>query len=311
MGRGTKSQSRPIGRRCSFGVEPGPPAHARLSPTVADAPGPRRCLRQPARSASIGWRRTGPGNTSRPSAHTPSCATWLKSSLASGSGHDSSENSPLAPPFAATAAGWYQSAVHRCRGVCHPSSARRAAPRAGRRHVAARLPACSGSIVARRHRRVVASTMAAHRCTSTPIEVVGAPGGAVVLQQRRRGLPAGACGLPLASRCRSEVRGATPRHHDTLGRDDLGFQDSEGTASKSGHSSQSLLQIREHVRTTSSTRTGLKKDVGKTSKVVALKEKTSKVGTILQMVPTPLLEYYVPLIIRGCLCVRYAGQSHL
>ena len=31
-------------------------------------------------------------------------------------------------------------------------------------------------------------------------------------------------------------------------------------------------------------RTGLKKDVGKTSKVVALKEKTSKVGTILQMV---------------------------
>ena len=97
MGRGTKSQSRPIGRRCSFGVEPGPPAHARLSPTVADAPGPRRCLRQPARSASIGRRRTGPGNTSRPSAHTPSCATWLKSSLASGSGHDSSENSPLAP----------------------------------------------------------------------------------------------------------------------------------------------------------------------------------------------------------------------
>ena len=59
VGRGTKSQSRPIGRRCSFGVEPGPPAHARLSPTVADAPGPRRCLRQPARSASIGRRRTG------------------------------------------------------------------------------------------------------------------------------------------------------------------------------------------------------------------------------------------------------------
>ena len=81
---------------------------------------------------------------------------------------------------------------------CNPASARRAAPRAGRRHVAARLPACSGSIVARRHRRVVASTMAAHRCTSTPIEVVGAPGGAVVLQQRRRGSPAGACGLPLA-----------------------------------------------------------------------------------------------------------------
>ena len=58
---------------------------------------------------------------------------------------------------------------------CNPASARRAAPRAGRRHVAARLPACSGSIVARRHRRVVASTMAAHRCTSTPIEVVGVP----------------------------------------------------------------------------------------------------------------------------------------
>ena len=83
---------------------------------------------------------------------------------------------------------------------CNPASARRAAPRAGRRHVAARLPACSGSIVARRNRRVVASTMGAHRCTSTPIEVVGAPGGAVVLQQRRRGSPAGACGLPLARR---------------------------------------------------------------------------------------------------------------
>mgnify|MGYP001181342202 CR=1 FL=1 len=81
---------------------------------------------------------------------------------------------------------------------CNPASACRAAPRGGRRHVAARLPACSGSIVARRHRRVVASTMGAHRCTSTPIEVVGAPGGAVVLQQRRRGSPAGACGLPLA-----------------------------------------------------------------------------------------------------------------
>ena len=64
---------------------------------VGDAPGHHHRLRQPARSASIGRRRTGPGNTSRPSAHTPSCATWLKSSLASGSGHDSSENSPLAP----------------------------------------------------------------------------------------------------------------------------------------------------------------------------------------------------------------------
>ena len=72
----------------------------------------------------------------------------------------------------------------------------------------------------------------------------------------------------------------TPRHP---GPRRLGFEDSEGTASKSGHSSQSLPN-KEHVRTTSSTRTGLKKDVGKTSKVVALKEKTSKVGTILQMV---------------------------
>ena len=99
---------------------------------------------------------------------------------------------------------------------CNPASARRAAPRAGRRHVAARLPACSGSIVARRHRRAVASTMAAHRCTSTPIEVVGAPGGAVVLQQRRRGSPAGASGRPLARRRGLEVRGTTPRYHDTL-----------------------------------------------------------------------------------------------
>ena len=64
---------------------------------VGDAPGHHHRLRQPDRSASIGRRRTRPGNTSRPSAHTPSCATWLKSSLASGSGHDSSENSPLAP----------------------------------------------------------------------------------------------------------------------------------------------------------------------------------------------------------------------
>ena len=148
---------------------------------------------------------------------------------------------------------------------CNPASARRAAPRAGRGHVAARLPACSGSIVARRNRRVVASTMGAHRCTSTPIEVVGAPGGAVVLQQRRRGSPAGACGLPLASRCRSEVRDATPRHHDTLGRDDLGFQDSEGTASKSGHSSQSSPN-KEHVRTTSGQEPDSKKTWGKLPK---------------------------------------------
>ena len=56
------------------------------------------------------------------------------------------------------------------------------------------------------------------------MEVVGAPGGAVEVQQRRRGSPAGACGRPLASRRRSEVRGATPRHHDTLGRDDLGLK---------------------------------------------------------------------------------------
>ena len=201
MGRGTKSQSRPIGRRCSFGVEPGPPAHARLSPTVADAPGPRRCLRQPARSASIGWAaadRTGQ-HIAPVGSHPQLCdlaevqprlrlRARLVRELAARS----------RPSRRRRLAGTNQPSTGAVK--CNPASARRAAPRAGRRHVAARLPACSGSIVARRHRRVVASTMAAHRCTSTPIEVVGAPGGAVVLQQRRRGSPAGACGLPLARR---------------------------------------------------------------------------------------------------------------
>ena len=70
----------------------------------------------------------------------------------------------------------------------------------------------------------------------------------------------------------------TPRHP---GLRRLGFEDSGDPLPNRVIVPRAFLQIREHVRTTSSTRTGLKKDVGKTSKVVALQEKTSKVGTIL------------------------------
>ena len=208
------------GRRCSFGVQPRPPAHARPSPTRRDlavASGSRLEVLALGGGGQA-MRHIGPVGPRHQLCGLAEVQPRLR--LRARLVRELAARSR--PSRRRRRAGTNQPSTGAVK--CNPASARRAAPRAGRGHVAARLPACSGSIVARRNRRVVASTMGAHRCTSTPIEVVGAPGGAVVLQQRRRGSPAGACGLPLASRCRSEVRGATPRHHDTLGRDDLGLK---------------------------------------------------------------------------------------
>ena len=150
VGRGTKSQSRPIGRRCSFGVEPGPPAHARLSPTVADAPGPRRCLRQPARSASIGRRRTGHEKHRARRLTPPAGTAWRRPSLASGPSHDASAGAPLGPALRGGGRRLVPISLPRvpsCAILLQCAALRCALDVAD---VAARLPACSGSIVARR-----------------------------------------------------------------------------------------------------------------------------------------------------------------
>ena len=182
------------GRRCSFGVQPGPPAHARPSPTRRDlavASGSRLEVLALGGGGQA-MRHIGPVGPRHQLCDLAEVQPRLR--LRARLVRELAARSR--PSRRRRLAGTNQPSTGAVK--CNPASARRAAPRAGRGHVAARLPACSGSIVARRHRRVVASTMAAHRCTSTPIEVVGAPGGAVVLQQRRRGSPAGACGLPLA-----------------------------------------------------------------------------------------------------------------